>query len=169
MPVSGVSASGSARKTGQDSAHLGPQSSLAGRHAGLRSSSATGGCPLRPHPCASRHPGRRTARRGSAEWEVEQGPLPLGTALCKSLREEEGEPFKLGGNANAERSPGTSTFPHTLSLPVPHSHHPSTPHTPILQVVRPEAASGNEVALRPISRPDLEPRDEGRGEDLTRT
>ena len=81
MPVSGVSASGGARKTWPDSAHPGPQSSLAGRHAGLRSSSATRRMPAAAPPRRSRHPGRENSWEGSAGWEVEQGPYPRGPPL----------------------------------------------------------------------------------------
>ena len=71
-----------------------------------------------------------------------------------------GGSFKLWGNANTERSPGTSTFLHPLSL-VPAATHPPPQNTHFTGG-SPEVASGNEVALRPISRPDREPRDEGR-------
>ena len=57
-PVSGVSASGGARKTGRDSAHPRPQSSLAGRHADLPSNSPTWRMPAAAPPRRSRHPGR---------------------------------------------------------------------------------------------------------------
>ena len=126
MPVSGVSASGSARKTGQDSAHPGPQSSLAGRHAGLRSSSATGGCPLRPHPGAPGTQGGRTARRGARGGRWSKVPYPRGPPLCKCTEGRGGgSPSKWGAmptQREALERPLSPTRFH--SFPQPPTHLP---------------------------------------------
>lgn len=138
VPVSGVSASGGARKTGPDSAHPGPQSSLAGRHAGLRSSSATRRMPAAAPPRRSRHPGRENSWEGSAGWEVEQGPLSSGTApptsrgggrkRASALREEEGVPSNWGAMPTQrealERPLSPSPFTRSGSHPPTPSKHP---------------------------------------------
>lgn len=78
-----------------------------------------------------------------------------------------GGSFKLGGNANTERSPGTSTFPipfHSFRQPPTHPL-----KTPILQVVRPRSRAGTKLLSAPS--PDLIESlgMRGGGEDLTRT
>ena len=177
MPVSGVSASGGARKTWPDSAHPRAPELISRAPRGppfklnYAEDARCGPAQALPAPRAGEQLGGQRGVGGGA------GSLPSGTApptsrgggrkRASALREEEGVPSNCGAmptQREALERPLSSIPFHSFRQPPTHPL-----KTPILLVVRPRSRAGTKLLSAPSPDQIESLGMRGGGEDLTRT